>query len=101
MAQDCLTFGLAAEKYSVCPLPPPPTPPPHTHLATNKAGETFTFNMTWRPTAKLLARCERWRDEDSGALDIPMKVTVPDQVRAGNAPNNHDIRHGNSCITST
>jgi hypothetical protein len=46
-----------------------------------QAGETFTFNMTWRPTAKLLSRCERWLDEDSRALEIPMRVTVPDQVR--------------------
>jgi hypothetical protein len=36
--------------------------------------------MTWRPTPALLARCKRHVEKDTGVLDIPMRVTVPDQV---------------------
>ena len=58
----------------------PPFSLPFAWFLSPQAGESFAFNMTWRPTPALLARCKRHVEEETGVLDIPMRVTVPDQV---------------------
>jgi hypothetical protein len=47
----------------------------------HQGGETSYFNATFNPTEGLLKRLGKYGNEETGVMEVPMRVNVPDQVR--------------------